>query len=428
MRLAIPILLMTLATLHAQETPRERELQNRIDGLEKRLAEVEAKLAALVPAAAAAPAIAPAPPAAVIAKDAEPGITGFFRGTTLNAIVDGYFEYNFNQPYDRVNQLRGFDQSDNSFSLNQATIVVEHAPDVDAGRRFGARIDLQFGQATQTLQGSTVNEPRPELYRSIYQAYGSYIFPIGSGLQTDFGKFASSLGYETNYTKDQMNYTRSLWFNYLPYYHLGFRTNYNFNSKISAQYWLVNGENESEDFNAFKSQAFLLILKPAKSLTWNATYYVGQEAHAVMLSPEPAGRTHIFDTYLNWAPANSKWSGALEGDYTINRNAANSAPYRVDGGAAYLQYQLTPKFAAAARFELMQDRAGFYSGQSQTLKEFTLTGTRTFADGFEAKLEYRRDFSNALYFRTDTLGTLRRNQETALLGLIWWFGGKTGSW
>ena len=69
-----------------------------------------------------------------------------------------------------------------------------------------------------------------------------------------------------------------------------------------------------------------------------------------------------------------------------------------------------------------------FSNKAQTLKEFTLTGTRTFADGFQAKVEYRRDFSNALYFTTGQAGVLRRNQDTATLGLIWWFSGKTGSW
>jgi Putative beta-barrel porin-2, OmpL-like. bbp2 len=420
---------MCTICLHAQETPRERELLNRIDSLEKRLADVEAKLSLLAgaPPIAKTPETPPPAPPAVIANEAEAGVNGFFRDTTLSATVDGYYEYNFNHPADRLNQLRGFDQSSNSFSLNQATIVLERTPNIEAGRRFGGRIDLQFGQATQTLQGSTANELRPEIYRAIYQAYGTYVFPIGKGLQTDFGKFASSLGYETNYTKDQMNYSRSYWFNYLPYYHLGFRTNYNFNSTVSAQYWLVNGANQSEDFNGFKSQAFLLVLKPAKSLTWNATYYVGQESRQPSLTAAD-GRAHIFDTYINWTPANSKWSAALEGDYTINRSSTQAAPARVDGGAAYLQYQAAPKFALAGRFELLQDRAGYFSGRSQTIKEFTLTGTRQFADGFQAKLEYRRDFSSTNYFATGAAGLLKRNQDTALLGLIWWFGGKTGSW
>ena len=65
-------------------------------------------------------------------------------------------------------------------------------------------------------------------------------------------------------------------------------------------------------------------------------------------------------------------TAVLEGDYTINRNGPHDAPGRVDGGAAYLQYQVSPKFAFAGRFELLQDGAGFYSNKAQTLKEFTL--------------------------------------------------------
>ena len=51
-----------------------------------------------------------------------------------------------------------------------------------AGRRgaavaTAARVDLQFGQATETVQGSAANEPRPDVYRHIWQAYGSYVLP-----------------------------------------------------------------------------------------------------------------------------------------------------------------------------------------------------------------------------------------------------------
>ena len=128
----------------------------------------------------------------------------FFRGTTLNFGIDGYYGYNFNQPVGRVNLLRAYDVSSNSFSLNQASVVVEHLP--TAAERFGGRVDLQFGQATDTLQGSPANEQRPQVYRNLFQAYGSYLAPVGSGLQIDFGKFASSLGNEGNYTKDQITY------------------------------------------------------------------------------------------------------------------------------------------------------------------------------------------------------------------------------
>ena len=51
----------------------------------------------------------------------------WWQGTTLNLTVDGYYGYNFNQPVGRVNLLRAYDVSSNSFSLNQATVILERA-------------------------------------------------------------------------------------------------------------------------------------------------------------------------------------------------------------------------------------------------------------------------------------------------------------
>ncbi len=41
------------------------------------------------------------------------------------------------------------------------------------------------------------------------------------------------------------------------------------------------------------------------------------------------------------------------------------------------------------------------------------------------RLEWRRDFSNQRYFLTDTLGLLSKQQTTATIGVVWWFGKKT---
>ena len=109
----------------------------------------------------------------------------YLKGATINVSVDGYYDWNFNEPVGRVNLLRAYDVSSNAFSLNQAAMIFERAADVDAGRRYGARLDLQFGQATATLQGNPSNEPRPTIYRNIFQAYGTYVVPVGSGLTVD---------------------------------------------------------------------------------------------------------------------------------------------------------------------------------------------------------------------------------------------------
>jgi hypothetical protein len=375
----------------------------------------------------------------------------FLRDTTIDIGLDGYYEYNFNAPIGRVNLLRAYDVLSNSFSLNQADVIFERAPDVADGRRFGGRLDLQFGQATDTLQGNPSNEPRPDIYRNIFQAYGTYVVPIGHGLNVDFGKFASSIGIEGNYTKDQTNYSRSFWFNFLPFYHMGFRTSYPVTDKFALNYWLINGTNQVEPTNSFKDELFGFTATPRKTISWTMNYYLGQE-HPDRISvpatspipvqpglsfapidPAPNGRLHIFDSYVSWQTT-PKLTLAIEGDYVIERlwrNSApgeSSAPSHDDGGAAYLKYQLSPKFALAGRAEYMSDRGGLFSGLTQALKETTATFDYNVADGFLMRYEWRRDFSNQPSFLTQTQGVLSKQQNTATLGLVWWWGRKEGAW
>ena len=422
-----------------------QQLQSRVEQLEKRLDEkqrLETSAKTTVQ-----PQDPPEPGEAATLTKTDRSVLDFFEGTTFNVGLDGYYGYNFNHPIGRVNLLRAYDVSSNSFSLNQANFIIERAADPSAGRRFGARVDFQYGQATETLQGSAVNELRPQVYRPLFQAYGTYVFPVGSGLTLDFGKWASALGFENNYTKDQINYSRSYYFNFLPFYHMGFRASYNFTPRFSFTYMLTNGAQQTEDFNGFKSQHFSFVLKPTNTIAWTINYYFGQEQRDVnailnpglpagptqpglpisKIIPAPDGREHIFDTYISWSTTQKLTLGA-EADYFINRLFSHSAPVHVDGGAAYIRYQLTPKFALAGRGEYLSDRGGAFSGVTQALKETTATAEYKFAEGFLARMEWRRDFSNHPFFLTDVANVLKKQQNTATLGLVWWFGQKHGSW
>ncbi len=448
-------------------TDRERMLLDRIDKLEQRIAVLENKEGVSSAPATTSPLLpsspAPAstnPPSEAIeaaAPVSKPSTSlptlnaGFLDGTTLNVLADVYYGYNFNSPIGRVNLLRPFDVSSNSFSLNQAGVILEHAPDVANGRRLGLRVDLLWGQATQALSGSPGNELRPEIYRNIFQAYGTYVAPIGKGLTIDFGKFSSSLGYEGTYTKDQINYSRAYWYILLPFYHLGVRANYQFSDSFGFTYWLVNGSGQSEDFNGFKDSYFAFHITPRKNISWTVNYYLGQENRDVVfysngvpagapgnlptqqgvpfqaIRPAPMGKTHIFDSAISWKTTD-RLMVALEGDYVIQRSNANGSPAHADGGAVWSRYRFTPKIAFAGRAEYVSDRGGLFSGATQALKETTVTGDYLFSKGFLARAEWRRDFSNVPYFLTSTPNVLKKEQNTATLGLVWWFGGKQGAW
>ncbi len=276
---------------------------------------------------------------------------------------------------------------------------------------------------------------------------GSYVFPLGKGLQVDFGKFASALGVENNYTKDQINYSRSYFFNYLPFYHFGFRTTYPVNDRLTLTYWLVNGAQQSEDFNGFKSQAAIVTIKPVPSVSWNVNYYAGREGRDLTpvlnpgvpalplqpgLSTDPVAnpdrsRLNIFDTYASWTKG-PLLLGA-EADYVaLTPEDSAFASSVVKGGAAYAQYRVSSQVQLSARYACFGDRAGLFSGQVQTLQDVTATATWQPADGGMLRGEFRNDHSDHSFFLGPAAGDTRANQRTLTLGLVFWFGSKQGAW
>lgn len=343
---------------------------------------------------------------------------------TFGATFEGYYQYNWNQPYDRVIRLRAYDTRSNSFSIQQAALVVDAPPDVSKGRRGGLRLDLQFGQATEALQGSAANEPRPEVYRNVWQAFGSYVFPVGRGLQVDLGKFASNLGYETNYAKDNFNFSRAYLFNFLPYYHTGLRTSLPVSDKVTLMYMLTNGIQQAEDFNNFKSSHVSAVVKPGSAFTWVTSYYAGQEQPDGGEADGPNGWFRVFDTN-GTIVATPALSFGFDLTHVRNQLHEGDPSLELFGVGSYARYQLTKGGALAARYEYLDDD-GLFGGIEQTLQEVTLTSEYKFSDEFLLRGEFRRDFSNEPFF--PSRDGLRTHQNTALVGMVWWVGNKTGSW
>jgi hypothetical protein len=339
---------------------------------------------------------------------------------------EGYYQYNWNEPFDRVNLLRAYDTRANVFGIQQAAVVIESAANVDEGKRYGARVDLQFGQATATVQGNAANEPRPDVYRHIWQAYGTYVFPVGRGLTTDFGKFASNLGYETNYAKDNQHFSRAYLFNFLPFYHSGLRVSLPVNDQVTLMYMLTNGIQQTEDFNDFKSNHVTAIVKPTGQITWTVNYYFGQEQSDGGEAEGPDGMFRVFDTYVSYVPT-AALSFGLDANYVTNEVNQADSETALQGVGAYARYQFAGPAAFAVRYERLDDE-GLFGGIDQVLQEVTAGLEYKFADGFLVRGEFRRDWSNERFFTGREPGDLQEGQNTVLVGLVWWFGNKTGAW
>jgi hypothetical protein len=336
----------------------------------------------------------------------------------FGATFEGYYSHNTNRPPDGNNAFRAYDVKTGSFGLQQAAVVVDAPPAIDAGRRYGLRVDLQFGEAVATLQGSPANEPRPDLYRNLWQAYGTYVLPVGSGLTLDFGKFASPLGLETNYAKDDDHFTRALLFDFLPFYHSGARLSYAVNDRVTVYYMLTNGAQQTEDFNTSPANHGMVIAKLPQHLQVTASAYE---------SREPSGPVHIYDGQLTWAPAAPLTFG-LDANHTSGSTVAPGAisPDTLTGVGLYGRVS-RKSVAGALRYEHLDDAGGLFGGIPQTLQEITATGEWKAPEGFLARLELRRDWSDHSVFPASS-ASLSRSQTTITAGLVWWIGTKKGSW
>ena len=354
--------------------------------------------------------------------------TNPWRNVKFGATLEGYYQYSWNRTPDRTLVLRAYDTRSNTFGIQQVAVVVDAAPDVDAKRRYGLRLDLQFGQATETVQGSPANEPRPDVYRHVWQAYGTYLFPVGAnGLQADFGKFASMLGYETNYAKDNQAFSRAYLFNFLPFYHSGLRLTLPVNDKVSLLYMLTNGIQQTEEFNDFKSNHIAAIVKPFSMVTWTVNYYFGQEQSDGGEPGGPDGLFRVLDTYVTVTPTSALTLG-VDANHVTNEVNREDSSLSLRGLGTYARYQVTHAGALGVRYERLDDE-GLFGGIDQVLHEATVTGEYKLADGFLVRAEYRRDSSNEPFF-PGRLGAsdLHRHQNTFLIGGIWWVGNKSGAW
>lgn len=414
----------------SDSTPSAAELSKRVADLEKIVSQLQSELAASKQAApAAAPAAAAAVPSNAVVATSTPAATApskvtiasLLGPTSVSGFVDGYYNYNFNSPSDRLNSFRVFDTTANNIALNMVELVVDKQPDA-AASRTGYHVALGFGQAM-----NVVNATDPAglgFAQYLKEAYFSYLAPVGKGLQVDFGKFVTPMGAEVIESKDNWNYSRGLLFGYaIPFYHFGLRAKYTFNDKYSLTGFLVNGWNDLVDNNSAKTLG--------ASFGWNPNKKVGL-IETVFVGPEQANYNktvrQTWDTVFTYTPT-SKLSLVANYDYGRGDRPVDPLTGLPDtalpvvywtGIAGYVKYAWNDKYSFATRYEYYNDHSGFTTGTAQHFNGITTTFQRVIAGNLMTRLEYRRDMSNEPTFLKNT-NTYVTSQDTVAGGLIFTF-------
>jgi hypothetical protein len=366
-----------------------------------------------------APAAAPAAPASLVisAPSAAPEPAFLAKSKiSVSALVDGYYDYDHNNPDSGNTQIRNFDIRANTVSLTEAKIVLAHDP-----APLGIRVDFGFGSAFQVMHPAN---PSGTGLKYVEQMFVSAKPAKLKGFQADFGQFVTSAGAEVIESGDNWNYSRSLLFALaIPYYHFGLRTSMPVTSTTTVGVQVVQGWNNIFDNNSGKTVGITGV-QAKKHYTLSGNYYFGPENNNTN-----HGYRNLFDTTLLLTPT-AKFNAYINYDYGQNRNAnstntgvADLVHWQGIAGAAHLQ--ATSKITATVRAEYFSDNNGFSTGTAQKLNEVTLTGDYLIHPGILARAEYRHDHAGQPFFDNNHLPASTKSQSTFEIALIAFFGPKT---
>ena len=421
------------------------DLQKQIESLQSELATVKKQLsessapAAVAPSAtpgagaasssAPAQSAAPGQPAAgtpAPTAPAAPTMASLLGPLNVTGFVDGYYGYNFEHPHTvpcpantvpsglntSCSAFRAFDGPSQQLGLNMVELILDKPPDAD-NSRIGYHLAFGFGNAMNVVNGSDPGGLGFAQY--IKEAYGSYLAPVGKGLQLDFGKFVTQHGAEVIESKDNWNYSRGLLFTYaIPFYHFGLRSKYVFNDKYQFSAYLVNGWNNIIDNNTGKTVGLQFGWNPTKKVAVVQNYMVGpEETH------NNSDVRQLWDTVVTYSPT-SRLSLMLNYDYGRgDRLVTVPNPVFWTGIAGYVKYAFTDKYALTTRYEYYDDHNGFTTGAPQHVNEFTETFERKVAGSLITRLEFRRDMSNQPSFVKGAAPV--KAQNTVAAGLVYTF-------
>ncbi len=329
------------------------------------------------------------------------GLNGFQFG----GLVYGSYNYNFNSPDSGSNNMRIFDQNHNDFTMD--LLQLEVSKETESGVGFHAVLD--YGETAGLIQSDWGGDLAHNF--EVQQAYMTYTFGVGNGIEMQFGKFATLLGGEVIESPYNPNVSRSFMFGYaIPFTHTGVLFSTPLTDMVSLTAGVVNGWDNVRDNNNGKS--FLGSLGfDLGDLAWTFNAVAGPED-----ADSGKSKTSVFDTVLTYTPMDNI-DLLLNFDYGrashVNTGGDEDADWTgLSGIATFGGALLTPELEAwsvAIRGEWFSDNHNYRLGVEEAGSSFDpnrnvnlweVTGTLKWqmTEQLQARLEYRHDGANRNVF------------------------------
>ena len=395
----ITVVTAVASTLLVAHVAAADQVQEQLQLMEQRMAEMEDRLQATSDELAAAQATVVEQQDLLIdsglyeEEGLRSGAGGFFESVDVSGVAAASYNHRIIEGEETTGGNPFFkNPNSNTFQLDQIWMIVDKAPTDES--RGGFHAEFVSGTAANAqitgIGGGEVG---------VYSAYASYLAPIGNGVQIDLGKIPTPLGAEVVQTNGNYFITQGAVFGLQPVVHTGVAFTTQLTDELGFTGGIVNdvysdtgisGDNDKAYYGQFQfgGDGFGLnvggIIGDADASQCGITPGTGGRSDEctvsvvdVTLTADPTDNLSVWVNY-DWFHAN----GA--------QNAGHGDAHGISGAG---RLALTDDMGVSGRVEYIWTEDTLAPGSSDDAELLTLTGTvdKTLAEGLVGRIELRWD-------------------------------------
>ncbi|MDR2462901.1 MAG: porin [Verrucomicrobiales bacterium] len=326
-------------------------------------------------------------------------------GVKLSGYVDVGYVYNFIGSGGYA-VARGYNASDShsggDFSVNAVKLTLEKSLTEKNEWQAGFRVDTFIGKDWAEFTPGAGSDASTLF---LQQAYVEFRVPVGNGLDVQFGKISSILGFEADERPANLNITQGLNATIDPGSSPGVLATYHATDSVSLLLGVNNG-------GGLDSNPGLDTSSDGYGFTGGVSFHRDNFETQLTGSVEPWGNeaytndnvsVYGVNWWTTWAPkfADDKLLLALNTSYWHTQNLDPSLtdfPGSFATAALYAKYQFTDLFSLAGRGEYVnvseEGTSHFWS--------FTLTAGFNVVENLLLRAEYRYDTGSNVVYNFDT--------------------------
>ena len=342
-----------------------------------------------------------------------------------------YLDLGYNQNFNNPGNKRWRSKS-TTYKVNQPEVNLAMgfvSKEATPQSRWGLEFGLQAGVDTKNLVPEpppSSNEPvkNADTLRHLYRANGSYLIPLGNGLDVTAGLINSYIGYESFLAIQNVNYTRGYILDFVPYFLIGLQGDYPVSNSLDVSLFVINGWNYLADPNDVPSYGLQGVWQISPRVKFIQNLYYGPDQENTNIEYW----RFFSDSIIEWKSNRFLLAAAFDFGTEKQADVIDDPHYNWMAGALWFGWHIGGPWNLGLRSEFFSDPDGIITGSEQNIQAYTGTLEYTFSplalNTIVFALEYRYDRSTGKeggFFRGDS-NRLVSDQHQVIFSIMWAFG------